>query len=137
MSDRQTPSGTIDAKIASLGDWRGETLARMRKLIHEADTDVVETVKWAKPANPSGVPVWEHDGIICTGEVYRTRRACSMPDSAAPRAAPSTFARTMPLTKRRSGRWSARPWRSTSQGNGRDSDASGRQGDVGSRGDVG
>jgi hypothetical protein len=44
----------------------------MRKLIHEADTDVVETVKWAKPANPSGVPVWEHDGIICTGEVYRT-----------------------------------------------------------------
>jgi hypothetical protein len=72
MSDRQTPSGTIDAKIASLGDWRGETLARMRKLIHEADTDVVETVKWAKPANPSGVPVWEHDGIICTGEVYRT-----------------------------------------------------------------
>jgi hypothetical protein len=72
MSDRQTPSGTIDAKIASLGDWRGETLARMRKLIHEADTDVVETVKWAKPANPSGVPVWEHDGIISTGEVYRT-----------------------------------------------------------------
>ena len=72
MSDQQTPSATIDAKIASLGDWRGETLARMRKLIHEADTDIVETVKWAKPSNPSGVPVWERDGIVCTGEVYRS-----------------------------------------------------------------
>ena len=52
-------------------DWRGETLARMRKLIKEADPDVVEQVKWRKPSNPLGVPVWEHDGIICTGETYK------------------------------------------------------------------
>ena len=61
----------IDARIAALGDWRGEALARMRALIHEADPDVVETVKWRKPSNPNGVPVWEHAGIICTGEVYK------------------------------------------------------------------
>lgn len=54
------------------GDWRSKTLARMRALIKEADPDVVETVKWQKPSNPSGVPVWEHDGIICTGETYKT-----------------------------------------------------------------
>jgi len=62
----------IDAKIKSLPDWRGETLAKMRKLIREADPDIVETVKWVKPTNPAGVPVWEHDGIVCTGEVYKT-----------------------------------------------------------------
>jgi hypothetical protein len=61
----------IDAKIAALGAWRGETLARVRSLIREADPDVVETVKWRKPSNPSGVPVWEHAGILCTGETYR------------------------------------------------------------------
>ena len=61
----------IDAKIAGLGDWRGEALARIRALIREADPDVVETVKWRKPTNPAGVPVWEHDGILCTGETYR------------------------------------------------------------------
>ena len=54
------------------GDWRGKTLARMRALIKEADPDMVETVKWRKPSNPSGVPVWEHDGIVCTGETYKT-----------------------------------------------------------------
>jgi hypothetical protein len=58
-------SELIDARIAGLGDWRGETLARMRKLIHEADPGVVETWKWM------GTPVWEHDGIICTGETYK------------------------------------------------------------------
>ena len=62
----------IDAKIASLGDWRGATLARIRALIRQADPEVVETVKWRKPTNPSGVPVWEHDGILCTGETYKT-----------------------------------------------------------------
>jgi len=61
----------IDAKLADLGDWRGETLARMRALIRGADPDVVEAVKWVKPSNPSGVPTWEHGGIICTGEVYK------------------------------------------------------------------
>ncbi len=59
------PSKLIDARIAELGDWRGETLARMRALIREADPKVVETWKWR------GVPVWEHDGIICTGESYK------------------------------------------------------------------
>ena len=63
----------IDAKIESLLDWRGETLARMRKLIREACPDVVETVKWQKPTNPAGVPVWEQGGIICTGEIYRDK----------------------------------------------------------------
>jgi len=58
-------SDLISKRIAELGDWRGETLARMRKLIHEADPDVVEEWKWM------GTPVWEHDGIICTGESYK------------------------------------------------------------------
>lgn len=66
-----TYSDSIDAKIVSLGDWRGETLTRIRKLIHEADPQVVEDMKWAKPSNPSGVPTWSHDGIICTGEAYK------------------------------------------------------------------
>ncbi|MEA3041901.1 MAG: hypothetical protein QOC65_1390 [Sphingomonadales bacterium] len=66
-------SESIDAKIAALDDWRGETLARLRALIREADPEVVETVKWRKPSNPAGVPVWEHDGIICTGETYRDK----------------------------------------------------------------
>ncbi len=68
---QETPSQLIDAKIASIGDWRGERLARMRALIRAADPEVVETVKWRKPSNPSGVPVWEHGGIICTGETYK------------------------------------------------------------------
>lgn len=66
-------SALIDAKLAGLGDWRGETLGRLRALIHEADPDVEETVKWAKASNPLGVPVWEHAGIICTGELYRDK----------------------------------------------------------------
>lgn len=66
-----SPSALIDAKIAGLGDWRGEMLARIRKIIKQADPDVVETLKWQKASNPMGVPVWEHDGIICTGETYK------------------------------------------------------------------
>ena len=67
-----SPSQLIDARIAALGDWRGATLARVRKLIREADAQVVEAVKWRKPSNAMlGVPVWEHDGIICTGETYK------------------------------------------------------------------
>jgi hypothetical protein len=68
-----SPSRLIDARIAALGDWRGETLARARKLIKEADPKVVEEVKWRKPSNPMGVPVWEHDGILCTGETYKDK----------------------------------------------------------------
>ena len=67
-----SPSHLIDARIAALGDWRGETLARVRALIKQADPDVVEEVKWKKPSNAMlGVPVWEHAGIICTGETYK------------------------------------------------------------------
>jgi hypothetical protein len=68
-----TPSRRIDAKIKELGGWRGETLARVRAIIKDADPDVVEETKWQKPSNPSGVPVWEHDGIICTGETYKDK----------------------------------------------------------------
>lgn len=67
------PSTLIDARIAALGDWRGEALARIRALIKEADPDIVEMVKWMKPSNPMGVPVWEHDGIVCTGEIYKDK----------------------------------------------------------------
>jgi hypothetical protein len=63
----------IDAKIAALGDWRGAAFARVRRLVHEADPDVVETIKWRKPSNPAGVPVWEHAGMICTGELYKDK----------------------------------------------------------------
>ncbi|MGB8708638.1 MAG: DUF1801 domain-containing protein [Methyloceanibacter sp.] len=66
------PSQLIDARIATLSDWRGETLARVRSLIREADPEMVEEVKWRKPSNSMlGVPVWEHAGIICTGETYK------------------------------------------------------------------
>ena len=68
-----TASEQIDSKIASLGDWRGATLARLRHLIRESDADIVEEVKWRKPSNPAGVPVWEHGGIICTGETYKDK----------------------------------------------------------------
>jgi hypothetical protein len=67
----ESPSALIDRRIATLGDWRGETLARLRALIHEADPDIVEQVKWRKPSSPLGVPVWEHGGIVCTGETYK------------------------------------------------------------------
>lgn len=68
-----SPSDSIDARIRELGDWRGETLGRLRDLVKEADPEVVENVKWRKPSNPSGVPVWEHAGILCTGEVYKDK----------------------------------------------------------------
>jgi hypothetical protein len=68
-----SPSRLIDARIAALADWRGETLARVRSLIREADPEMVEEVKWRKPSNAMlGVPVWEHAGIICTGETYKS-----------------------------------------------------------------
>ena len=70
-NEDQSASERIDKLIAELGDWRGETLSRMRKLIKEAAPDVVEEVKWVKPTNP-GTPTWSHDGIICTGETYKS-----------------------------------------------------------------
>src|SRR5882672_1864859 len=67
----QSASELISERIAELGDWRGETLGRMRTLIKKADPDVVEEWKWMKPTKP-GTPVWSHDGIVCTGESYKT-----------------------------------------------------------------
>ena len=79
-------SEDVDAKIAELSDWRGKTLARIRTLIREADPEMSEAIKWRKPSNPSGVPVWEHAGIICTGETYNDKvkltfdRGAALPD---------------------------------------------------------
>lgn len=81
-SGADSPARLIDARIAALGDWRGQTLARVRALIHEADPEVVETWKWR------GVPVWEHAGILCTGETYKTTvkltfaKGAALPDPA-------------------------------------------------------
>jgi hypothetical protein len=67
----ESPSDLIEARIKELGDWRGELLSRLRTLIKQADPEVVEEWKWKKATNP-GVPVWSHDGLICTGETYKT-----------------------------------------------------------------
>jgi hypothetical protein len=72
-TDDASASRSIDAKIAALGDWRGEMLARVRGLIKQAEPEIVEEVKWRKPSNPMGVPVWSHAGIVCTGETYRDK----------------------------------------------------------------
>jgi hypothetical protein len=80
-----TPNEKITTKIEELGDWRGETLARVRELIHAADPDIVEEWKWEKPSS-GGVPVWSHDGGVCTGESYKQVvkltffRGASLPD---------------------------------------------------------
>jgi hypothetical protein len=68
--DDGAASANITQRILDLDDWRGESLAHLRRLIHEADPDVVEEWKWVKPTNP-GVPVWSHEGGICTGETYK------------------------------------------------------------------
>jgi hypothetical protein len=81
-------SDLVDAKIAQMSDWRGTALARMRRLIKDADPDIVEEVKWRKPSNPSGMPVWSHAGMICTGETYKDKikltfaQGASLPDPA-------------------------------------------------------
>ncbi len=77
-----SPSELIDARIRELGDWRGETLTRLRTLIKQADPEVVEDVKWRKPTNPAGVPVWYHDKIICTGESYKNHVRLTFPKGA-------------------------------------------------------
>lgn len=90
MTDHdESPSELIDATIAELDDWRGPMLADVRRLIQHADPDIVEEVKWRKPSNSMrGVPVWSHDGIVCTGETYRDKvkltfaRGASLPDPA-------------------------------------------------------
>lgn len=81
-----SPEAQITRAIDELGDWRGQTLSRLRALIHEADRDVAEEVKWVKPSNPLGVPTWSHQGILCTGEVYKDKvkltfaNGASLPD---------------------------------------------------------
>ena len=86
-SQGKSVSEQISKSFAELGDWRGETLSRMRTLIREADPDVVEEWKWVKPASP-GTPVWSHDGLICTGESYKSvvkltfGKGASLPDPA-------------------------------------------------------
>jgi len=73
MMNDVTVTERIDAKIEGLGGWRSAKLSRLRALIREADPNVVEELKWAKAANPLGVPTWSHDGIICTGETYQDK----------------------------------------------------------------
>jgi hypothetical protein len=86
-SQGQSASELISKRIAELGDWRGETLSRMRELIKEEDPDVVEELKWVKPSSP-GTPTFSHDGIICTGESYKSvvkltfAKGASLDDSA-------------------------------------------------------
>jgi hypothetical protein len=79
-------SDLIDARLQALGGWRAEVLAEVRRLIHEADPDIIEECKWIKPSNPLGVPVWSHAGSVCTGEAYKQvvkltfARGASLPD---------------------------------------------------------
>lgn len=84
--DDTNPSALIDATIGALDDWRGERLAQLRATIVDAAPGIVEEVKWRKPTNPNGVPVWTCHGIVCTGEIYRDKvkltfaRGASLPD---------------------------------------------------------
>jgi hypothetical protein len=103
----QAASRLMDERIQSLGGWRAETLAEVRRLIREADPNIMEECKWIKPSNPLGVPVWSHVGIVCTGEAYtqvvkltfargaslEDPRGCSTPASRETSAAPSTSGR--------------------------------------------
>ena len=127
VSQGQSASELISKRIAELGDWRAETLSRMRTLIKEADPDVVEELKWVKPTNP-GTPTWSDDGIICTGEPYksvvkltfakgasrRIRRVFSIRVSTETHAARSTSTKEKKLTSPRSRRSFAKRSPSTS-----------------------
>ena len=75
-------STQVDAKIRGLGDWRGKTLSQLRALIKRTDPAVIEEMKWKKPSNPSGVPVWSHDGIICIGEPLKNATRLTFPKGA-------------------------------------------------------
>jgi len=78
----KSPSKQIDAIIKESGDWRGETLSRLRAMIQRADPAVVEEVKWKKPSRPTGVPVWSHDGIVCIGETLKNAVRLTFPKGA-------------------------------------------------------
>jgi hypothetical protein len=73
VPEQRTASQQIDARIEALGDFRGETLKTVRRIITQADPEIVEEVKWQKPSNPMGVPTWCRGGIICTGETYKDK----------------------------------------------------------------
>lgn len=83
----EAAAASIDQKIKELGDWRGKTLAKVRDIIHKADPEIVEEWKWAKASSP-GTPVWSHDGIVCTGETYKSAvkltfaKGAALPDPA-------------------------------------------------------
>lgn len=72
----------VDAKIKSFGDWRGKRLAQLRALIKKSDASVIEEMKWKKPSNPAGVPVWSHDGIVCIGEALKSAVRLTFPKGA-------------------------------------------------------
>ncbi|MGA3032337.1 MAG: DUF1801 domain-containing protein [Terracidiphilus sp.] len=82
----KSASALIDAKINSLADWRGQMLAKVRRIIHQADPEIVEECKWVKPTNPGGVPIFSDSGIVCTGETYKDHvkltfaKGASLPD---------------------------------------------------------
>lgn len=76
-------SAQVDAKIKAIGDWRGKTLSQLRALIKTTDPAVIEEMKWKKPSNPAGVPVWSHDGIICIGEPLKNATRLTFPKGAA------------------------------------------------------
>ena len=76
------PSEQIDAKIREIGGWRGQRLSELRDLVKRADPGIVEEVKWKKPSNPSGVPVWSHDGIVCIGEALKSAVRLTFPKGA-------------------------------------------------------
>jgi hypothetical protein len=81
-SDRMSPSQQIDAMIKKQGGWRGRRLSQLRGLIQKADPAVVEEVKWKKPSNPMGVPVWSHDGIVCIGDTLKNAVRLTFPKGA-------------------------------------------------------
>ncbi len=96
MSKSPTSKGTsssqlIDAKIKALGGWRGKTLSQLRALIKHADHSMVEEVKWRKPSNPTGVPVWSHDGIVCIGEALKSAVRLTFPKGASLKDAKKLF----------------------------------------------
>ncbi len=96
-----SPSRLIDARIKALGDWRGEMLARVRTLIKKADPEIVEAVKWKKPSNPLGVPVWERAGILCTGETYKDKVKLTFANGAALKDSKGLFNASLDGNQRR------------------------------------
>ena len=83
-SSHKDPSGSqlVDAKIKALGDWRGRMMSRLRAVIKKADARIIEEMKWKKPSNPTGVPVWSHDGIVCIGEALKNAVRLTFPKGA-------------------------------------------------------